>query len=29
MAFRMENSIIFEINKEKLVRMSYNYEKYW
>lgn len=29
MAFRMENSIIFEINKEKLVRMSYNYEKCW
>lgn len=29
MAFRIENSIIFAINKEKLVQMSYNYEKYW
>lgn len=29
MTFRMENCIIFEITKEKLVQMSYNYEKYW
>ena len=28
MTFRIENSIIFEINKEKLVQMSYNYENY-
>ena len=29
MTFRMENSIISEITKEKLVQMSYNYENYW
>lgn len=29
MTFRIENSICFAINKEKLVQMSYNYEKYW
>lgn len=29
MTFRIENSICFEITKEKLVQMSYNYEKYW
>lgn len=29
MTFRIENSICFAINKEKLVLMSYNYEKYW
>lgn len=26
MTFRIENSICFAINKEKLVQMSYNYE---
>ena len=29
MTFRIENSICFVINKEKLLQMSYNYEKYW
>ena len=29
MTFRIENSICFAINKEKLVQMSYNYENYW
>lgn len=29
MTFRMKNSICFAIIKEKLVQMSYNYEKYW